>query len=1421
MKIALILAATAGIAVNAMAQTTGGFSFEEGAAYRFHPYADATLTIGNGDTSANDAWMRLESVDDENRGQYWTLRDVGDGNVAVVSAYYATNWDDCGSDASKTHLLQWPATEGVWKNAKFRVTPVEGENVVVFSSAQTGKMYVIDSNLNLEEKTLDLTDHSAWFLAEYIGEKPLIGNLWENEAVFGVNKLPGRATFNAYLNEREMLADADFLATPWLTPNSSVRQSLNGTWKFNCVSQPSERPLNFFEEGFDASGWDDLPVPSNWEMFGYDTPLYVNHDGFPHANHPPYIEARQDKNPNGANYGINPVGSYLRTFTTPAAWDGRRTLLKFNGIYSAANVWVNGQWVGYSQGANNVAEFDVTEFLKPAGEDNTLAVEVFRWSDGSYLESQDMFRMSGIFRDVELVSLPAVTVFDHYITSTLASGFGSASLTAQFFMRDPSNSGQSRELTARLYDPTGKLLETKKVDASAATPGSMTFSVSAPELWSAERPELYRLDVVQSNGVDEELAFSTKVGFREVKIDGSLLYINGKRVFIKGVNRHDTSPVNGRAVTVDEMLTDVTLMKQNNINTLRTSHYPNDSRMMAMADYFGLYVIDEADLECHGDRSMSGFRTWIPAFVDRVDRLVMRDRNHPAVIIWSLGNECGNGANFADCYAHVRSLDPRPIHHESTRGAVEYGDNAYGGRQYSDFYSKMYPGMSWMAKNCNNLDKPMILCEYGHAMGQAVGNLREYWDVIEASNSTIGGCIWDWVDQAIYFPSDLLAGTPREWSTGYDYPGPHEGNFCSNGLLTPDRKPTGKLAEVKHVYQYIRSEKFNNETKTLEIENRHHFTPLSAYRLHWQLLADGKAIDSGTVETLDAQPGETQSVTIPYDASVAAEGAELLLSLRYEQLQAMPGIPAGHIVAEDQIQLTDARKLAARDVDALAKTLKVTGTGPYTIEGPDFAYEISAEGRLTSLRRGDYEFIYSRRGPVFENDRWIENDKNDNPTFGVGSTLTSMKLAYTDGDADGSKAVTVTARLNAGDLCTYTLTYTVYSDGVLDLGTSFNAKTSDALRMGLAFSLTPGLEEVEYYGRGPESNYVDRKTGSLADTYRTTVGAMAERFVKPQTMGGREEVRRVVLRNEAGTSLTFETQGLPSFSALHYTEADLKAARHLFDLVERPEVIMHFDAYHRGVGNGSCGANTETMEKYRVPTGKLLRYTLRITPDVAPGDVSPAPEVDYTIPAGAQHKDGKTYVSDVAVRGTLSDFEEHYSTSPSLYTLLPQTVDVNPGTEFTLALTANEAGPRSTSTVYQDLRYTVCYLFADWYSTGEFTRLAQIGEGSTAAGFDKVLANYDAVMQIEQPVAVPADAKGAARVRVIYNNAWDHGKFGGPNAQNLRDAQALDLKLNVKKTEGIHEISLPESATVYDLQGRRVQHPRRGLYIVNGQKRVF
>ena len=1187
-------AQTKGAHFNIRAAEAAGF--DDALTYRIRCAAQPKLVLGNGDSGENNARIVAETVGAENRGQFWNIKTIDLFTFAVENAFYGQNFDDGGDNASIDYLLQWPATVGQWNNARFHFVPVPGKaDTYVIQSANKGKqqnMYALRGG-QLKAVPMNLQDQTAWFTFETVEKPKIQAPYWEDETIFAENKEPAVATYMPYESEQAMLADKAYYKTPWTTPVNNRYLSLNGTWRFHFVSEPSQRPMDFWKEGYDVSAWDTIPVPSNWEMQGYDRPIYANVE-YPHSNTPPYIKARPGFNDGGANYGINPVGSYVRTFQVPDNWDGRRTLIHFGGIYSAAFVWLNGQYVGYTQGANNVAEFDLTDFLHKG--ENTLAVQVFRWSDGSYLECQDMFRMSGIFRDVYLYNVPQLSIRDHYFTTELRNNYQEATLNIALTFGSKGEPQEGKKtVEVSLYHPNGTLMDKATVEPvfyrHGTTECGMKFNLKQPKLWSAETPNLYTVHVVQKDEMgNEEMAFSDKVGFRSVEIRNSLVYINGKRVFFKGTNRHDTDPVYGRAVRTESMLRDVLLMKQNNINTVRTSHYPNAARMYAMFDYYGIYCVDEADLEDHANQSISDRKSWIPAFEDRIERMVKRDRNRASVIMWSLGNEAGNGENFGPCYNKAKSLDSRPVHYEGTRS-----NGNYGGGRFSDFYSKMYPGMAWMNQNTSNLDKPMFICEYAHAMGNAIGNLKEYWDIIEGSNSCIGGCIWDWVDQAIYEPREIKQGVYR-LRTGYDFPGPHQGNFCSNGIIPATREESPKLAEVKAAHQFVKFElKQVNPAKNLAVvllKNTYNFHDLSQYELVYDVVLNGRVAATKRLALPAIAAGEQQEISLKLPKANlqknSAKGNEVLLNLRVVYKKDQTFCKAGHSVAQAQFTLSERTALptiAGKGDNKWGQTLAMHETRLFN---SNMAICIdNATGQLQSLAFNGKNIVANREGFIYDNHRWIENDRFTNTDNGLTGNAT-VQVTEENG-------LTVIKTRRDGTICATEVDYILYPQGMVDIVARFNPKNGEVRRAGLVCAIDSTYDQVDYYAYGPMENYCDRKDGATIGRYHTTVDEMLVHYAKPQSTGGREGLRELILRNKQGEGVKIETEGQVAFSALRYTDADLMNCNHIWELTKRPYTVLHLDAWTRGIGNASCGQDVNTLPQYRVPQ-QTLTYKLRISP---------------------------------------------------------------------------------------------------------------------------------------------------------------------------------------------------------------------------------
>ena len=1019
-------------------------------------------------------------------------------------------------------------------------------------------------------------------------------NDWENQEVFQINRCTPRATFFPYSSTSAMISEETF-NYPWLSPMKADLISLNGKWDFNFSPSADKRPSenDIFTKG--KLKWESINVPSCWEMLGYDVPLYVNVD-YPFKNNPPYIEVKEQYK---GLYGDNPVGTYHKTFSVPENWEKKRVFLHFDGLYSGAYVWCNGKKVGYCQASNNDAEFELTKYLKEG--ENDLYVQVFRWTDASYLEGQDMFHMSGLHRDVYLFAVEPVFISDHYITSTLDanSNYKNGNLNVELTFDNPTGKKAEKIIEIELLDTKNNLVwktERKEILKKKLTKITLNHQLNNINLWNAETPYLYTIVIRQKDKKGkEELVFSTKYGFRDIKIANNCVYINGERVLFKGVNTQDTHPLYGRSIDVNTMLQDIIMMKQANINTMRASHYPRQAKMYAMTDFYGLYVMDEADIECHLNWEAHGEKggitndsTWTAQYVDRTEAMVLKSRNHPSIIFWSLGNESGGGKNFLHTYNAIKTLDNRPIHYEgSTRGATPH----------TDFYSVMYPHLDAVKDfaTSDTLNQPYIMCEYAHAMGNAIGNLKEYWDEIEKGKNAIGGCIWDWVDQSIYFPQAIKKGEFTKngylyYAAGYDFPGPHQGNFMNNGIIQADRKWNDKLAEVKQVYQYIKFREFNKETKKLFFENKYDFKELENYFFDFQIIEDGYEIYNGKVEIPALKPNESIAIELPFDVELNKEKESFIniqARLKESNLWAKKDYP----ISQAQFPLNKIENRLKPVVESKEKFNVKEDNQVLTLENNGFEISFDKQnGEILYWKYADCEVVSNKKGsPHYNNNRWIENDKHGDSISGELASTCEIKL-----NKEKTKAeIKVTTK---GEKCPYTIEYIVYSNNIVDMKVTMNPIVEGLRRLGLGMIFSKDFEEIDYYAKGPWENYNDRQEASFVGRYSTTVSDMLTPYAHPQSCGNRQEMREIFLYKKGSTKgLKIEANQPIAFSILHFDDKDFnKEKLHPWELNPREEVYAHFDYIQRGVGNGSCGP--QTIEKYQVPSSGTYSFTLRFSP---------------------------------------------------------------------------------------------------------------------------------------------------------------------------------------------------------------------------------
>lgn len=1060
----------------------------------------------------------------------------------------------------------------------------------------------------------DETRATAVYFEETTPAPEKKANDWENAQVFERNKEAGHATYMPYPSTTALHGDKVRYDKPWTEPTGASYMSLNGTWRLKWNEAQTVTLLDstaFWGNNVSTAGseWKDIPVPSCLEMQGYGQAMYINVD-YPFYDNPPYIQMR---NVNGTQL-LNSVGSYRRDFELPAGWDSKRVFLHFDGIYSAAYVYVNGKEVGYTEGANNVSEFDITKYVRRGT--NNVSVAVIRWSDGSYIEDQDMWRMSGIHRDVYLVATPKTYIADHYIESAVTPGAkatdkGTARTQVKLTVCNRDKGAAVKTIAVKLLSPAGETLKTVSQDVSFAEGDSVKNvtadfgTLSSLSLWSAETPTLYTFEVSQSANGQEEEAFATKYGFCKVDLSAGYLKINGQRTYLKGVNTQDTDPRQGRTYGVDLMLKDITMMKQANMNTVRTSHYPRQAKMMAMFDYYGMYIVDEADMESHRNwtdgKGLMNNTDWQGAVVDRNVRNTLRDRNHPSVVFWSLGNESGSGSNIIAAYNAVRNLDARPIHYE---GATR--DNASG----TDLHSVMYPSMTaWRSGttgpvtndvNSPITNKPYFMCEYAHAMGNAVGNLREYWDAIIGSAKGVGGCIWDWVDQSIY-PADVVKsgeymknGFPQ-YITGFDRPGPHQQNFVNNGLINADRSWSSELDEVKRIYQWV-GFKLNQSNRQMTLTNNYLDRNLSDFTLRWTLLVNGEPQQSGT-SALSCEPGKTQIVTLDYSLN-GLTGKEVFLNTELVTNDKTSWCDKGYAVAQSQDSLQGRANSFATTPSASA-TLndKTLAGGGHTYSTDKMSVTFNTVGDITAWTYDGQDLFTANGGPKYDNYRFVENDGPTEPYTDESKIYFTNNGVYTQSAEfklnSGSNTATVTVT-QTGRNCDATYVYTVHADGTIDVKSDYTVKGASTRRMGLSVDFPRDYQHVRYYARGPRASYIDRMDGEYYGIYEAKADSMYEAFAKPQSNGNHLGLRWMTLTDNSGRGVRVETLGQVAFSLNPWNDATLRNTRHNWELPQSDSIVAHFDAVQTGLGNGSCGP--AALDGYKIKQGSLYSNTVRFSP---------------------------------------------------------------------------------------------------------------------------------------------------------------------------------------------------------------------------------
>lgn len=1024
----------------------------------------------------------------------------------------------------------------------------------------------------------------------------------QSPGIVSLNRMPMRATAFAFENRAMALLNHK--------EGSSFFLSLNGDWKFNWVQDPRQRPAGFFATDFNDAGWTNFKVPANWELNGYGLPIYVNQ---------PYEFVGHKKRGGQLNppFDIpednNPVGSYRKKIMLPESWNGRQVFIHLGAVKSAFFIWVNGIQVGYSEDSKLAAEFDITRYVKPG--ENLVALQVYRFSDASYLECQDMWRISGIERDVYLYATPKLDIRDFTITAGLTDNYtnGVFSVDAEINnYRIDQKILHSRPdtfaLDIELKDAAGNTVLQRSSTGVQTVLGNYkthyVFSEKIPAVkpWSAEVPYLYTLIMTlkdRSGNIMEVLP--VKVGFRSVEIINSNFLVNGKRVLLKGVNRHEHNARQGHVLSREDMRKDMEMMKKLNINAVRHSHYPPDPYWMELCNEYGLYVIDEANIESHGryyslEYTLGNDKAWRTAHLERITRMYERDKNYPCVVTWSLGNEAGNGANFYEAYDWLKKTDSRPVQYE--RAEQDYN---------TDMIVPQYPDPEWLKKYAaGNPSRLLVMSEYAHIMGNSLGNFKDYWDIIESSPNLQGGFIWEWIDQSI----DTVKNGKRIMAYGGDFPlqGPvdenlSDNNFCVKGVVTAYRELTPMAIEIKKVYQHIRSTL--SDRYRLSVFNDYSFRNLENVALYWELVEDGKRIANSSLDKITAAAGQSFELYLPV-GSAMKPGKEYFLNVHYRLKQPEPFLESGYEISYEQFDLSGKPVITQQGTGKGRMEIQQTATS-CLISGKDFTVSFDLlQGVMNSYAARGERIIESGPQPAF----WRAPTDNDIGS-GFNRSLRMWRNAYESGKLlsatvskqdDGSYTVVFEKNLLHDD-ASIKQQYSIYADGKIKVENKFTAQKGKyplLLRVGNDLQLNKQFGQVSWYGRGPWENYWDRKSASLIGLYKQPLSKQYFRYARPQESGNKTDVRWLSMTNDKGKGIKIVfADSLLSLSALPYSLDDLdpetdKKQYHSGELAERDRIYMHVDLQQTGLqGIDSWGA--WPLEKYRIPFADQ-RYSYWIVP---------------------------------------------------------------------------------------------------------------------------------------------------------------------------------------------------------------------------------
>jgi beta-galactosidase len=1026
---------------------------------------------------------------------------------------------------------------------------------------------------------------------------------WESPGLTGLNREEPHTTLISYTDEQSALAS--------IKANSPNYVSLDGIWKFHLSKNPGERPFWFFKNDYDIRDWDNTEVPSNWQMKGYDDPpIYVNIT-YPFKMDPPKIP-----------HDANPVGSYKRNFKIPSEWKDKEIFIHFGAVSSFFYVWVNEQLVGFSKDSKIPAEFNITKYIKKGS--NLLSVEVYRWSDGSYLEDQDFWRMSGIQRTVFLHARPKTYIIDFFSSGDLENNYRDGKLDASVILSSNAEDKNEYIVEASLYDNNQKIYNEQIPTTLVDKKKTVVFKKSFPAIkrWSAETPDLYSLVLTlkDKSGVTLE-SVSARIGFRKVEIINSQLLVNGVAIYLKGTNMHEHSDVNGHVVDEAIILKDIRVMKSFNINAVRTSHYPQQELWYEMCDKYGLYLIDEADIESHGmgydkDVTLADKPEWLAAHIDRMYRMVERDKNHPSVIIWSMGNEAGDGNNFLKGYKWIKSRDnTRPVQYERAEKSTNTTE------RHTDIWCPMYASIEEIesyAKDPEN-DRPLIMCEYAHAMGNSTGNLQDYWNVIEKYPKLQGAFVWDWVDQGLLKTSET---GEKYWAYGGDFGEegiPSDGNFCLNGLVWPDRTPHPGLYEVKKVYQYIGFELADLSKGMIKIRNKYDFTNLSAFNFDWEIVSDGVKIQSGKLKIPSLEPKQETVVTLSMNKITPAPGAEYFLNLRASRTDEWNYVPEDHIYASAQFKLPIEIKPVASSSDPLAILQTKTIDKKFQVGGTDMKIVFDLEkGTLESYIYKGKELIKKGPEPDFwrpptDNDYGNEMDRRLGVWKKAGERTIVAKADISQPEL-GKVVISFKYKvmgLEEEKIADFSTDYTILGSSDVIVKNKFvkaTGKIPEIPRMGMQLQLPAEFSNLKWLGRGLHENYIDRWTSADVGLYESTVGDQYVPYIRPQENGYKTDTRWLTLTDDSGSGILVTGYPVFCFGALHNIHDDFEspgklsqyrkdaksANTHTINVKPRDLVNLNIDLNQMGVGgDNSWGA--QTHEQYRL-LDNIYEYTFRIRP---------------------------------------------------------------------------------------------------------------------------------------------------------------------------------------------------------------------------------